>query len=161
MNRPEPAFRHPVQSMASKDSAGARLICADRPFPGYFRDGCVSRERSLRLQKSPTRSNQENAPDSRDISKGVFSFGNVQVRSLRGQPATPAFGQAPQEPRQWAGNPGFSRIRLRLRTPGSPTLRWKSPKVSGLVRDYSRFAETIGGDWFDHHCRRLRAQASP
>jgi hypothetical protein len=22
-----------------------------------------------------------------------------------------------------------------------------------LVRDYSRFAETIGGDWFDHHCR--------
>ncbi len=27
------------------------------------------------------------------------------------------------------------------------------PKVSGLVREYSRFAETIGGDRFDHHCR--------
>jgi hypothetical protein len=35
----------------------------------------------------------------------------------------------------------------------SPNLRWRSPKVSGLVREYSRFAETIGGDWFDHDCR--------
>ena len=34
-----------------------------------------------------------------------------------------------------------------------PNLRWKSPKVSGLLREYSRFAETIGGDWFDHDCR--------
>jgi hypothetical protein len=32
-------------------------------------------------------------------------------------------------------------------------LRWKSPKVSGLVREYSRFAETIGGDNFHHDCR--------
>src|ERR1700674_5705500 len=73
MNRLEPAFRRPVQSTASKDSAGASLICADRPFPGYFRDGCVSRERSLRLQKSPTPNNRENAGNSRDISKG-FSY---------------------------------------------------------------------------------------
>src|SRR6266480_4080077 len=25
--------------------------------------------------------------------------------------------------------------------------------VSGLICEYSRFAETIGGDWFDHDCR--------
>jgi hypothetical protein len=30
--------------------------------------------------------------------------------------------------------------------------RRKSAKVSGLDREYSRFAETIGGDWFDHDC---------
>jgi hypothetical protein len=28
-------------------------------------------------------------------------------------------------------------------------------KVSGLVRENSRFAETIGGDWFDQDCRRF------
>ena len=28
----------------------------------------------------------------------------------------------------------------------------ESPKVSGLVREYSRFAETFGGDGFDHDC---------
>ena len=48
---------------------------------------------------------------------------------------------------------GFSRIRFGLQTPGSPVLRRKSRKVSGRVREYSRFAETIGGDWFDHDCR--------
>ena len=35
----------------------------------------------------------------------------------------------------------------------SPDMGRKSPKVSGPVREYSRFAETIGGDWFDHDCR--------
>jgi hypothetical protein len=65
-----------------------------------------------------------------------------------------------QQTRERAGNPGFSRIRFRLRTPGSPKLRCKSPKVSGRVRKYSRFAETIGGDWFDHHCRPRAAVAS-
>ena len=78
-----------------------------------------------------------------------------QVRSaLRRQPPIRAVGQAPQEARECAGNPGCSRIRFCLWTPGSSILRWKSPKVSGLVREYSRFAETIGGDWFDHDCRR-------
>ena len=28
----------------------------------------------------------------------------------------------------------------------------ESPKVSGLVREYSRFAVTFGGDGFDHNC---------
>ena len=32
-------------------------------------------------------------------------------------------------------------------------LEWKSQKVSGLVRKYSRFVETIGGDGFDQDCR--------
>jgi len=40
---------------------------------------------------------------------------------------------------------------------GSPNLRWDLPKVSGLVREYPRFAETIGGDWFDHDCRPMSA----
>jgi hypothetical protein len=31
------------------------------------------------------------------------------------------------------------------------------PKVSGRVRRYSRFAETIGGDKFDHDCRPILA----
>ena len=60
------------------------------------------------------------------------------------------FGQAPEETREWPGNPGLLRIRSRLRTPCSTALRRKSLKVSGLVRKYSRFAETIGGDWFDY-----------
>jgi hypothetical protein len=35
-------------------------------------------------------------------------------------------------------------------------LRWKSANVSGLVRKYSRFVETNGGDYFDHDCRPIR-----
>ena len=73
--------------------------------------------------------------------------------ALRCQPGSPAFIQAPQETRKWAGNPGFSRIRFRFQTPTLPILRLKSPKVSGYVCGNSRFAETIGRDWFDHDCR--------
>jgi hypothetical protein len=32
-------------------------------------------------------------------------------------------------------------------------LETESAKVSGLFREYSRFGETIAGDWFDHDCR--------
>src|SRR6187397_2722630 len=67
--------------------------------------------------------------------------------------AIPALGQAPEGTREWAGNPSFSRIRFRLWTPALPRLRRKSPKVSGLLRKYSRFGETMGGDRFDHDCR--------
>jgi hypothetical protein len=55
----------------------------------------------------------------------------------------------------------FSRIRFRLSTSCSPNSRRKSPKVSGLVRECSHFAETIGGDWFDHDCRPTRAAHLP
>ena len=72
--------------------------------------------------------------------------------ALRRQPGSPAFGESPQETREWAGYPGFSCIQVRLWIPSSVILRWKLPKVSGLVREYSRFAETIGGDQFDHNC---------
>jgi hypothetical protein len=85
-------------------------------------------------------------------------FGWRRARSaLRRQPAIHAFGQAPQETREWAGNPGFSRIRFRLRTPALPNLRCKSPKVSGRFRKYSRFGEIIGGDGFDQDCRPTNA----
>jgi hypothetical protein len=40
---------------------------------------------------------------------------------------------------------------------GFAILKSKSPKVSGRVRGYSRFAETIGGDRFDHNCRPTAA----
>jgi hypothetical protein len=78
---------------------------------------------------------------------------HIEVRILPPQPAIRALGQAPRGSREWAENPSFLSIRFRLQTPGSPIFRWKSPKVSGLVREYSRFAETIGGDRFDHDCR--------
>jgi hypothetical protein len=29
----------------------------------------------------------------------------------------------------------------------------KSPKVSGFLRKYSRFGETMSRDWFDHDCQ--------
>lgn len=78
---------------------------------------------------------------------------HIEVRYLPPQPGIPAFGSASQETRERAGNPGFSGIRFRLWTLGSPKLWRKSPKVSGCIRKYSRFAETIGRDWFDCHCR--------
>ena len=85
--------------------------------------------------------------------KGAFRTGNMEVRILQGQPGSPAFGQAPQETHEWAGDPGFSCIRFRLWTPCPPHLRLKSPKVSSLLREYSRFRETVGGDGFDQDCR--------
>jgi hypothetical protein len=70
-----------------------------------------------------------------------------RVRSaLRRQPATPAFRRPPQEKRKWAGNAGFSRVRLRLQTPKSAIAGRQSAKVSDHTREYSRFAETVGGD---------------
>jgi hypothetical protein len=64
---------------------------------------------SPRIAKFPVK-----FPDTRE-------FGWRQARSaLRRQPPIRAFGQAPQETREWAGNHGFSRIRFCLRTPGSP-----------------------------------------
>jgi hypothetical protein len=54
-------------------------------------------------------------------------------------------------------NPGFSRIRFSLWTPGLPRLRRKSAKISGLLRNYSRFGEIMSGDRFDHDCRPTEA----
>jgi len=38
-----------------------------------------------------------------------------------------------------------------------PRWRQKSAKVSGLLREYSRFGETLGGDRFDHDCLPILA----
>ena len=82
-------------------------------------------------------------------------FARRQVRSaLRRQPSIPASGQALKETRDRAGNAGFSRIRFRLQTPNSPIFGRELPKVSGHVRDYSRFAETAAGD-------RVRSRLPP
>jgi hypothetical protein len=75
------------------------------------------------------------------------------VRSaLRRQPGSPAFGQASQETRDWAGNPGISPVRFCLRK--SAIAGRQSAKVSGHTPEYSRFAETVGGD-------RVRSRLPP
>ena len=62
----------------------------------------------------------------------------------------------PRETREWFGSPG---IRAFGSSPDSRFVDFELnlPKVSGLVREYSRFAETIGGGWFDHDCRPTAA----
>jgi hypothetical protein len=106
--------------------------------------------------------NQQNSRISSKDFKGRNTIGNVGVRSLPRQPRIPAFCQASQETADWAGNPGFSRIRFGLQTPALANLRGKSPKVSGRFRKYSRFGETIGGDGFDQDCRpTLALNAGP
>jgi hypothetical protein len=73
-------------------------------------------------------------------------FNRRQVRSaLRRQPATSAFGLASRKTSEWAGNAGFSRLRFRLQDPWFADMEAEIGKVSGHVREYSRFAETIAG----------------
>jgi hypothetical protein len=74
-----------------------------------------------------------------------FAWRRVRL-ALRRPPPIPTFGQASQGTREWAGIPGFSRIRFCLQTPNLPILGRQLPKVSGHDREYSRFAETAGGD---------------
>ena len=66
--------------------------------------------------------------------------------ALRRQPGIPALGRAFQETRNKAGNAGF--FAHSTSSPGSQlaALVLELPKVSGYVREYSRFAETFGGD---------------
>src|SRR5882672_5971871 len=47
----------------------------------------------------------------------------------------------------------FFGIRLGLQNAGLPTSPAKSRKVSSRFPKKSRFAEIIGGDWFDQDCR--------
>lgn len=75
------------------------------------------------------------------------------VRILQPRPASPAFGQAPLVTRKGAGNRAFRAFDFVLLTPGLKIFRRKSPKVSGLLRKYSHFGGTMGGDQFDHDCR--------
>jgi hypothetical protein len=65
-----------------------------------------------------------------------FRNRHIEVRILAPQPGIPAFGQSSLETREWVGNPGLSRILAELIV--------ELLKASGLVREYSRFAETIG-----------------
>jgi hypothetical protein len=92
--------------------------------------------------------------------KGYSSIGNVGVRSLRGQPASPAFGDSLQLGPHRPGSPGFSRFRLCLQATGLSIPGVKSPKVSGPDCGNSRFAEIIGGDRFDHDCRLMAQSVS-
>jgi hypothetical protein len=67
------------------------------------------------------------------------------------QPGSPTDARIGRKSRLFA-------IQVCLWTPGSPDMRRKSPKVSGLVCEYSRFADTTGGDKFDHDCRPSLAE---
>jgi hypothetical protein len=130
----------------------ARGVLAFDPKSHHFRDGCKSKIRSSWLQKSPGPNSRKRGEIPLTFQRAIFIW-ECASSILPGQPGIPAFGRPSQETRKWAGNPGFSRIRFRLQARSSPNSRWKSPKVSSLVREYSRFAETIGGDRLDHDCR--------
>jgi len=78
------------------------------------------------------------------------------VRSSARQPISPAFGGSLQPAPHRAGNPGISCIRLCLWVPDHSLSGAELPKVSGPVREYSRFWETNGGDKFDQYCRPRR-----
>ena len=68
------------------------------------------------------------------------------VRSLDGQPGSPAFVPISRGVRERAANSGLLYLASGLETPVSPFWRAKSPKVSGRFRKYSRFQETAAGD---------------
>ena len=88
------------------------------------------------------------ASDEGDIGYWPIVDGLGGMRTVRISAFNLGFHEMRERPRKR----GFSRIRSRLQTPSSPSLRRKSPKVSGLLRGNSRFAETIGEDWFDRDC---------
>jgi hypothetical protein len=71
---------------------------------------------------------------------------HAEVRTLPPRPGNLAFGSASHEDAEMGRKPHFSGIGFGLRAPSSPSPRRKSPKVSGLVRGNSRFAETIPGE---------------
>src|SRR4051794_31662463 len=101
---------------------------------------------SLQLQKSPAADFEEKCGNSPDVLKGFSQSGMSKFESS-------AFCQASQETREWAADPGFSRIHFGLWSPGLPKWRRKSAKVSGILPEYSRFGETMGGDRFDQTLR--------
>jgi hypothetical protein len=108
-----------------------------------FRDGCVSVMNSLQLQKSPpciSGKTQEIHTTFQRASCIREYESSIPPRSASHCGIRPG---PPGDPNNGPEIPAF-RTRSRLQTPGSLNLRWKSPKVSGLVREYSRFAETIG-----------------
>jgi len=79
--------------------------------------------------------------------KGHFSIGNVQVRILRGQPAIPAFSQAPLHSREWAGNPGFRAFDFVSGLPvrrSSDGIRRKSPVLSPGIPVLRRLSAETG-----------------
>jgi hypothetical protein len=45
-----------------------------------------------------------------DKQERMISISPIEVRIVPPQPPIHAFGQVPQETREWAGNPGFLRI---------------------------------------------------
>ena len=84
--------------------------------------------------------------------KGLFAFGNVEVRSLRGQPATHSTGESGYVIVEIAV---FHRPFVRLsRFSGlrkTATLERICRKSPTQTTEIPVFVETIGGDWFDHH----------
>jgi hypothetical protein len=140
-------------------AASERIPSYSKPFSLLIRIGksskspCVKASSDERRRAPPVKT--ANFPAKFPVCR-EFSWRLVRSALLR-QPRSPAFRLASQETREWAGNPGISRCRIRLWKPSPPMLRGKSPKVSGRTGQYSRFAETKGGDWCDHHCRPMNA----
>jgi hypothetical protein len=76
-----------------------------------------------------------------------------RFESSRPSQAFVRFARLPRRRENRPEIPAFRAFDFRLGTVGSAISRRKSLKVSGHVREYSRFAETIGGDRFDQDCR--------
>jgi hypothetical protein len=87
---------------------------------------------------------------------------------------SPSQGSNPPAPARhcgvWSGFPGDVRMGRKSRLFAhslsyldglSSKLRPQSLKVSGLFREYSRFAETVGGDWLITTAARGRQSVSP
>ena len=78
--------------------------------------------------------------------KDRLSIGNVGVRSSVRQPRSTAFGYASLSARKRPPTAAEHRRGFSLRAPISRFQSAKLPKVSGPIREYSRFQETAAGD---------------
>jgi hypothetical protein len=107
----------------------------------------VPRMLSLQLQKSPTPDFEEKCGTSPDNSKGIFQSGMCKFESFQ---VSQAFVRFPWLPKPREDRPEIRAFRVSFSSLYSwfSDLKAKSPKVSGLVREYSRFAETVGRDRF-------------
>jgi hypothetical protein len=121
---------------------------------------------SLELWTPRIRYGSPNSSVSRGLwtpTKWGFCSPLEQARSTEFEIAISRFDTSPaRQCGVQAGSPRDTEMRRKsrlfaqsVRSPNSrfAKLEVESPKVSGLVREYSRFVETNAGDWFDHDCR--------
>ena len=82
-----------------------------------------------------------------DISKAENQSGMCEFDPSHGSQPFPRSARLPERRENGPEIPAFRALASSL---GSRCVRLESEIASGLVREYSRFPETVGGDWFDH-----------